>query len=369
MDIIKRNFMRLLRSGTFGDEEAAEPMSHWKWRRLYQMSLMHGVSALVFDGIMKREDELGVNIPDDLMLLWRKNVEEIEEDNRLMNQTTAELLHIYTKNQLRPILLKGQSIAILYPKPEHRTGGDCDIFFPFETQGKKADEWAERNAKVTVNGTRYVLNYTWNGIAVENHHRMQTLTNAILNKRLQGIIDAEIRCCDSKYVTLNDTRIETLPHTLNLLTAIIRIARYILNDGVRLKQLIDLGMMLRTIGSKVDFVKLQQWIERLHMQRMATLEASLLIEMLDFNEEELPFYIGNLATNTKQTAEDLLQFDSSHTDEWYFTQGKNIFVKSNNSKAMMWQVKHAARYFRFYPSEMSTNFVRNFAHSLSHIEE
>ena len=369
MDIIERNFMRLLRSGTFGDNEVAEPMSHWKWRRLFQMSLMHGVSALVYDGIMKRSDELFVNIPDDLRLLWQQNTKEVETDNRRVNNLTAELFQIFKKEQLRPIILKGQAIALLYPTPEHRTGGDCDIFFPYEPQALKADAWAHENGKVAEGQNRYTVPYTWKGMAVENHHRMQHLTNIWLNKRLQSIIEREIRCCDSTYVNIADTRIETLPPTLNLLIEITRIARYIINDGVRLKQLIDLGMMLRTIGAKVDFVKLQEWINRLHLQRIATLEALLLIELFGFSEDELPFFMPRHASNITSIAEELLQFDSTHSDEWYFTQGKNIFVKSNNSKAMLWQIKHSLRYFKFYPTEMTTNFIRNFAHSLSQIEE
>lgn len=361
--------MRLLRSGTFGDDEPVEPMSHWKWRRLYQLSLMHGVSALVHDGIKQRADDIFVNISDDLMQVWQKNTSEVEADNLRMNNLTAELLQIFQKEKLRPILLKGQAIALLYPIPNHRTGGDCDIFFPYEPQANKADSWAEANGTPASRQDRYTLPYTWKGMAVENHQRMQRLTNAILNRRLQSIIESEIRCCDSTYVKIADIRIETLPPTLNLLIEITRIARYIINDGVRLKQLIDLGMMLRTIGAHVDFVKLQEWLNRLHLQRIATLEASLLIELLGFSDDELPFYLPHLATNTASTAEELLQFDSSHTDEWYFTQGKNIFVKSNNSKAMMWQVRHSAKYFKYCPSEMTTNFIKNFAHSLSHIEE
>jgi hypothetical protein len=54
---------------------------------------------------------------------------------------------------------------------------------------------------------------------------------------------------------------------------------------------------------------------------------------------------------------------------WYFTQGKSIFVKTSDSDAMMWHVKHSAKYLPYYPSEAVTNFMANFAHSLSHIEE
>ena len=36
---------------------------------------------------------------------------------------------------------------------------------------------------------------------------------------------------------------------------------------------------------------------------------------------------------------------------------------------MMWHVKQSARYMRYYPMEAVTNFIRNFTHSMSHIEE
>ncbi|MGN0282206.1 MAG: nucleotidyltransferase family protein [Prevotella sp.] len=369
MDIIERNFMRLLRSGTFGCKESVEPMSHWKWRRLYQMSLMHGVSALVYDGICKREDETLMNIPYSLKQSWQQNTMEVEADNRRMNTLTAELFQMFRKEQLRAVILKGQAVAQLYPNPEHRTGGDCDVYFPYDTQAQKADTWAQANATMAERQNRYTTPYTWKGMAVENHQRMQRLTNLWLNRRLQSIINGEIRCCDSAYVNIADTRLETLPPTLNLLMEITRIARYIINDGVRLKQLIDLGMMLRTIGANVDFVKLQEWINRLRLQRIATLQASLLIELFEFSEDELPFFMPRLAGNVTSTIVELLKFDSSHSEEWHFTEGKNIFIKSNNSKAMLWQVKHSIRYFKYYPTEMSTNFVKNIAHSLSNIEE
>lgn len=36
MDIIQRNFLKLLKCGAFGQREQLEPMSAWKWKRLYQ---------------------------------------------------------------------------------------------------------------------------------------------------------------------------------------------------------------------------------------------------------------------------------------------------------------------------------------------
>lgn len=57
MDIIQRNFLRLLKCGAFEQREQIEPMSAWKWNRLFQLSQMHDVTPWCFDGIKMCGDD------------------------------------------------------------------------------------------------------------------------------------------------------------------------------------------------------------------------------------------------------------------------------------------------------------------------
>ena len=82
MELTERNFIRLLCCGIFGSDDTIEPMSYWKWQRLFRMSLNHGVSALVYDGIEKHNGDFGMNIPDDIRDSWKTNVKEIEQFSR-----------------------------------------------------------------------------------------------------------------------------------------------------------------------------------------------------------------------------------------------------------------------------------------------
>ncbi|MGN1263308.1 MAG: nucleotidyltransferase family protein [Prevotella sp.] len=369
MDIIKRNFFRLLRSGTFGDSEPVEPMSAWKWERLYHISLMHGVAALVADGIKRHANDFFLQIPSEKMRNWENTVTETEEENRNLNAQTAALFAQMTKEQFRPILLKGQSMNELYDEPLHRKGGDIDIFFPYAPQANKADAWAREHGSELSDEERFILKYKWNGVRIDHHHRLQKLTNPPLNKRLQNIINTEINCCDSSYVVIDGTKVEVLPPTLQLLFIMIRIVRYILNEGISLKQIIDLGWFLRKRGDKVDFVKLQSWMDRLRIQWMARLVGSMLVKYFGFTTEEIPFMNGLSDESVSKIIEDVLQLGDSHNEVWYFTQGRNIFVSTSNSSAMLWQIRHSIKYMKYYPTETITNFFTSFAHSLSHIEE
>jgi hypothetical protein len=367
MDIITRNFFRLLRAGAYGGEEKVEPMSVWKWKRVYHYSLMHDVTALLYDGIRQCSNQFFMQLPEELDAAWRESSEETEQENKMLNDVLTDIYAILSHLQLRPIVLKGQSCASLYDLPDHHKADGIVLFFPFKTQGRKADQWAHENGKSIDDTRRHRLSYSWHGCKVEHCHRMQTLTNKMLNHTLQDIIEKEIREQEANYTQINNARVEIPSATLSVLISLLNITQDILSNGLSLRELVDLGMFLRKKGDKVDFVKLQTWTERLHMERMAQLTGSLLVELLGFTVEEIPFMTEG-PHDISRVMSDLFLYNKKK-DEMFFQQGQGIFVHASNSSAMFWQVRHSARYFRYYPTESVTHFITAFAHSLSHIEE
>lgn len=270
MNVIERNFFRLLRAGLFNVTEPLEPLSPWKWRRLYQLSHMLEVKNYIWQGLQTCSDDYYVTlISKDLMEKWSKPV-VIEEE--------------------------------------------------------------------------------------ESEEEAACLTNPLLDRKLQAIIDEE-------------SAKEETPSRLMLLN-IVQHARNILNEGISLTLLIELAQMLRMPNNNIDFEKLKMWIGKLHVQPMADLQGSLLCILLAFREEEVPFMNKSQEKTALQLTEELFNASELSTDEWYFTQKDDqIFVRTHNSRAMMWHVSHSARYSGLYPSEAVTNFFKSFANSLTHIEE
>ena len=72
MEIIIRNFFRLLRAGIFGTQEQIEPMSAWKWNRIYQLAMLQHVAPQVREGIDRLSDQFFLQIPPQQMELWKK---------------------------------------------------------------------------------------------------------------------------------------------------------------------------------------------------------------------------------------------------------------------------------------------------------
>ena len=64
MDIVLRNLERLVNGGTEGEEkERMEPMSEWKWHRLYDLARRYGVEGWVADGMVAYGDDFFLQPP------------------------------------------------------------------------------------------------------------------------------------------------------------------------------------------------------------------------------------------------------------------------------------------------------------------
>ncbi|MBO7046787.1 MAG: hypothetical protein J6W38_10655 [Prevotella sp.] len=276
MNIIQRNFFRLIRIGAFEQKEQVEPMSVYKWGQLYQLAVMHDVAGFVYEGLQRSKDQFFLHLTDKQWKQWEKTIQEIRKKARNAEEEPDEFL------------------------------------------------------------------------------RADHLTNPLLNKKLQTILDDE----------QSDTR------TRQVLLTIIRVSRHILNEGVPLRQLVELGICLRSEGHHADFTTLGKWLKTLQLQQVAKLEASLLIELLGFEKEEIVFAGGKRDKNVEQVAQELIEFTNTRARDFYFSQDAgNIFVHTSNGSAMLGHIHRSARYFRYFPSETLTNFFASFAHSLSHIEE
>ncbi len=184
--------------------------------------------------------------------------------------------------------------------------------------------------------------------------RPDKLTNPILNRKLQAILDDE-----QSDIT-----------TRQLLLALIRIVRQLLNKCIPVRQLTEMAILLHTHHKDIDFNAFNQWIHKLQLNKMAQICGGLFVQLFHFDEQELPFYDNRQTSGAERVAKELTDFTKNLSQDWYFTQEDGeIFVHNTDSSATFSHVRRSARYFRYYPAESITNFFASFAHSLSHIEE
>lgn len=362
LDIVKRNLFRLIRTGVFGDKEPLEPMTLSDWRTLLDLTLEQAVTGPAYDGLLQYVESKELDITVRMKLNWMSVVEGTDRVNKAINGTLVSLFSIFKDARLRPVLLKGQGLATLYPSPLHRSCGDIDVFFPLPDQADQADQWARENGTDCDDSDYKHLSYEWNGIKIENHHKMQVLLNKRLNRRLQDIVERELETNERAFVQIDGTTIEILPSTLNLLLIVLHIFHHALNEGVGLKQIVDLGVFLRKAGN-IDYQKFREWMQELEMQKVADAIGGLCIQLFRFDKADIPFMSAYDEKLTRRITSDIFKGGNMGNKVFGFKQQQGNFL-AKKSKAMMLHFCKSARYYRYCPREVVSNFTAKFAHSL-----
>lgn len=181
------------------------------------------------------------------------------------------------------------------------------------------------------------------------------MNNKFLNNRLINIQENERHAID--------TSIETI-HILRILVSNVN---GILANGINLNGIIKLGEYLRTKGDKVDFVKLDNWLSKLHIQRMAQLQGSILITFFEFEKDEIPF-VHRVEPGAKKLTLRSLYYNIKDQEEIKFKQTRTGFVHTTGG-TMRKKLRRSMRYFTYAPIETFSNFTNTFFKSLAEIEE
>lgn len=176
------------------------------------------------------------------------------------------------------------------------------------------------------------------------------------NTQLQQIIHSEYTDEEKSY------------ETMQVMAIIIVNVDHILTGKSYLKGIIDLGRYLRIEGGKVDFVKLENWLSKCGMTKMANLQGSLLITGFGFSREELPFMTRPEKDVWPELLRAISSDDISHIRPWQLHENTGGFLVGNPSTAMR-SIRHTFRYRRYSARETFSTIYRGIMKGLSEIEE
>ena len=108
-NIILRNFFRLMRSGAFDENASLEPMSPFKWRRLYDMVEAQKVVHVFARGINSHQHDDGLNPPDDVIERAKKYMAEHPQpttSNVMLTLPEASMSNRLLNNRFKKIVNK-----------------------------------------------------------------------------------------------------------------------------------------------------------------------------------------------------------------------------------------------------------------------
>lgn len=272
---MEKELFALLRLGLGTSKAEDENLSDFimmpasRWAQMGEVAQEQGVLGVMLDGIDCLEASgYGATreLSKDLKLEWIGNVlKGYEARNQHQLAVIDDLQKKWAEAGLRMMVMKGQATATYYPKPMHRCPGDidCYLFDGYEKGNETAKSFSDK-----VNEGWYkhsVISY--DGETIENHqffvHTREGKNSKCLNQVLCETLKA------ASFETFHGTGVLLPPPMFNALFLTYHAQAHFLEEGLKLKQLLDWAMFLKKDGDKVDWPEFFSICEKYHLRRFA----------------------------------------------------------------------------------------------------
>lgn len=279
-------FFTLLRLSLGEKETLRRPLSVAEWDDVLSLARRHTVIGLIYRGITLLPADRRPAIEQ--LAKFYVLSEKIRAKNALLNRRAAEVTQMFRDAGYRSCVLKGQSVALLYPDPGVRQPGDIDLW----VEGKKKDI------------LRFVQQYTEEDLVAEYHHvdfpcfpdaevevhyipALLHWPPAFLKIQRFFRLTADTQFSNRAALPDGAGEIGVPTAAFNLVFSLAHIHKHFFSEGVGLRHVVDYYYILRqplTAEEKKDVVR---WLKRLRMYKFARAMMYVVHVVLGLPEEQL----------------------------------------------------------------------------------
>lgn len=293
----QRIFFELMRASLWGTPVHPELWSGaWSWKPIFITLERHTILAQVAGAILSLPQEYLPPMP--LQLKLNQRVAFNVQQHYRFNKVVAEIFGLLEQEGLHPILLKGQSMAALFPEPTRRQCGDIDIYVGEEELDKAFDLLCSHvRAKGgdpkpeygdMVNDRHHLLHYE--RIAIEVHWKTEVFKDPKIDNYYQKLTQEWLNPEKNSKIQLAGRTIDVPNYKFGALYLMGHVFNHFRYGGIGLRQLSDLALYIHHHTRDIEPQQLRLWLKGVGLMELWQSFGILLVDYLGVPELEFPFY-------------------------------------------------------------------------------
>lgn len=276
-DNSKESFLTLVRLGI--GHYAFSFKHDIDWETVHNLAIQHGLSAVLLDGIESLPEDN--RPPKELTLQWIGEVlQGYEQRYGLYCCAIANLAAFYNNNGIKMMLLKGLACGMDWPKPEHRSYGDIEIW-QFVEQ-KEADSLLKKEKGIEVDSSHHHHTvFYWRDFMVENHFDFINVHHHKSNVELEMILK-ELGQDDNHYIEIEGEKVYLPSPNLHALFLLKHTVSHFAAEGIMLRQVLDWGFFVKKHRKEIDWDWLEEILELYGMLEVYNIFNAIYVDDLGF---------------------------------------------------------------------------------------
>lgn len=276
----------LLRNELWGTPIDKPQLTEKKYAALLEEAKRQAVLGLAAQAIVNNDLPVGtINTVKAI-----DGLQQIEKRNSLVSKELKRFVEKIEETGKDYVIVKGQTIGILYPHPGVRSPGDVDFFFP-DKHYQENRKLLKRlfNANLPGEAPHKEVGFDIGDIHFELHQNLALLSNPLHNRRWGKFLKAAVE--DDYYVRIEGMKVKTLSPTTNVVYTFYHLFNHFVKEGIGIRQLVDLAVMLYAYHEETDKGKLERMLRKLGLYRVFKTFGSILIDYIGLGETYFPFIL------------------------------------------------------------------------------
>lgn len=279
---MNKQFFYLLRAAIGTGPFFERPRTSDEWRAMYRLSVVQGVTAVVFDFVKTLPKS---EAPDRALLMeWLSAATSVEQTMRRMQVTAEAFAEAMEKREIPVVVLKGMAFAQYYPNPLFRECGDLDCYMMGkEEEGDLAA--VELGGKVEEAGYKH-SHLFYKGLTIENHRFFTDFDNTptgILTEQALGELMQEA------HTDIGGSKLCCPSANFNALFLLKHAQGHFMDEGIRMRHVLDWALFLKAKQEDVDWSKVLPMLEVTHTAQFAGVMTAIAMRYLriEVHDKEL----------------------------------------------------------------------------------
>ena len=258
-------------------------------KKIYELSKQQGIWPLVFLTVKKLYDDKKINMSPELMQNLQTQIVASVTKNAARKEILKIIISELEQDNVKMILLKGDSLADLYKYPDYRLSGDIDLYIREDDEGKIFSVFEKY------------------GFSIER--RMNKEHHSECRHPVAGTVELHVALYDdyceevwfegktqlteeyTKHITNDGYCYDVLGMNDNFIYVTMHMIKHFLSGGAGLRQITDVLHFVKRYKSELDFERYKKLMCELSFDRFVDCCMEIGVRYLGFRKDEL-FYIN-----------------------------------------------------------------------------
>ena len=368
MSTTEKQYFALMRAALWGTPVAIDEEIDWK--AVLRLAQYHATNVLVCGTASLMT---GSNKPSQEMLGMMKTQ---MRSNLVSQLQLKQILQMSVKalrdSDVEPVVLKGFSLALLYPNPNLRQFGDIDLYVGIDNF-RRACEGVRKGLPSAYNWGNEGDDYKHYNLEFGNYalevHRVSAEISDRKEREVYAAIEREGLHEHTQKIDYEGFPLTIPSKEFMVFFTFFHAWHHFLSTGVGWKQIADVAITLHAYRDQLDHDTLRCYFKDMHIMKPWQAFGYLMVQCLGLPENEMPFYTAASASTAMRLYRRIMEEGNFNRDRGFMRRKpkRRLWHKLHAFLGIFVEFFHLAKVFpgaAFHElrASLKRGFSKNFGH-------